>query len=319
MVQRQFFDGQGNPSPHVSYGVPAIRISVQGDIATISLRDAHDEPTRNPIGRYASFSYNTKTDKPLTAFNKYYDLRGRPMGRLRVMVINPHLYQLRRNPLMRLSAHYGAGLAGLGALLAMALALRKDGHTKHRRIYVPLPLERFLGWLAVLMMVEGTIRFLITIWWAAVDYANGDLGWGIYALELVVILFFLYRLPRMRVTMRVLNIAREDIDRLVRDFFAEAGLKPEWFERQRVYATEPLWVKVRYFAGKRHAYLAFRRHHREGRALAAKLDRFIREKVRGMQAPPRTQSIKLWYRCVASAYFAYAFLAFYTLWQMVKH
>ena len=45
IVRRQFFDGQGAPANHVQYGVPAIRIRVEGDTTMVSLRDAKDEVT----------------------------------------------------------------------------------------------------------------------------------------------------------------------------------------------------------------------------------------------------------------------------------
>ena len=131
---------------------------------------------------------------------------------------------------MKWSARLGACAAGLGALLGCFLALRKSSHTKRRKVYVPTPLERFLGWFAVFAILEGCLRFFMTIYWAWVDYQNGRMGYGFNVLETIFILFFLYRLYRMTVTMRVLNIEREDVHQLVRDFFAKAGLKPEWVE-----------------------------------------------------------------------------------------
>jgi hypothetical protein len=319
--RRQFFDGQGNPSPHHDYGVPAIRIEVKGDTTIVTLRDAHDEITRNPINGYASFSYKTDSDRPLTRHNLFYDLRGRPMSAFRVFVIKPHLYALQHAPharSMRRSAHYGALAAGLGALLAMFLALRKASYTKRRKIYVPTPFERFLGWLAVFSIIEGSVRFFITIWWAYVGYQNGNMGWGVYAIEAVIIIFFVYRLPRMRVTMRVLNISRDDIHRLVRDYFAKANLKPEYREPRALYRTYPFSVRIAYFANKAHAYLKLRYRHREGRDLMHGFAQYIRLQVGTMQAPLRSRAIALYYPCVACAYLALAFLAFYTLYQMLQ-
>jgi YD repeat-containing protein len=318
IIRRQFFDGQGNPSPSVVYGVPAIRLQVQGDTTLVTLRDAHDELTRNPINGYASFSYKTDRDRPLTRHNLYYDRRGRPMSWFRVKVIKPHLYALRHEPDMQRNAHWGAFAAGLGALLAMALALRKASYTKRRKIYVPSPFERFLGWLAIFAIIEGSLRFFITIWWAYVGYNNGNMGWGVYAIEAVVIIFFVYRLPRMRVTMRVLNISREDIHRLVRDYFARANLKPEYHEKRVLYRTYPFSVRIAYFANKAHAYLKLRYRHREGRDLMRGFAQYVRLQVGTMQAPLRTRAIALYYPCVAIAYSGLAFLAFYTLYQMLK-
>ena len=48
--------------------------------------------------------------------------------------------------------------------------------------------------------------------------------------------------------MRVLNIGRDDVHRLVRDFFAKAGLKPEWIEARNRYVTPPLDVRVNFSA-----------------------------------------------------------------------
>ena len=315
--RRQFFDGQGNPANHVQYGVPAIRIRVDGAMTTVTLRDAHDEPTRNSINGYASFSYNTLKDRPLTRHNLYFDQHGRRLSWFRIKVIKPHIYALRRDTGMRRNAHWGIVAAGLGALVAMSLALRKASFTKRRKVYVPTPFERFLGWLAVFALIEGTLRFIITIYWAWVGYQNGRMGWGIYAIEAVVILFFVYRLPRMRVTMRVLNIGREDVHRLVRDYYAKAQLKPEYRERVDLYRTYPFSVRITYFANKAHAYLKLRYRHREGRDLMHGFSRFIRQQVTSIEAPLRTRAIALYYPCVACAYFILACTAGYVFYTMV--
>ena len=152
----------------------------------------------------------TNTDQPLSITNQYFDRHGRLMSLLRVRFINPHLHALKTTPLMEWSARCGAGAAGLGALLAGFLALRKSSHTRRRKVYIPAPVERFLGWFSVLAILEGTLRFLITLYWAWVGYQNGRMSHGVYVLETLFILFFLYRLYRMRLTMRVLNIEREE-------------------------------------------------------------------------------------------------------------
>ena len=321
IVRRQFFDGQGNPSDNAVYNVPALRIRVDGDTTTVSLRDANDHLARNPINGYASFSYKTASDSPLTRHNLFYDLKGRRMSAFSVFVIHPHLHQLRQhhNTGMRRKAHWGIVAAMLGALLAMALAIRKTTFTKRRKIYVPSPFERFLGWFAVFALIEGTICFLITIYWAWVDYQNGDMGWGIYALNGVVILFFAYRLPRMRVTMRVLNIGREDIHRLVRDFYARAQLKVEYNEARDLYRTYPFSVRISYFANKAHAYLKLRYRHREGRDLMRGFAQYVRQQVKTMEAPLRSRAIALYYPCVACAYFILAATAFYVFVTMVTN
>lgn len=316
LVRRQFFDGKGNPSPHVDYGAPAIRIKVEGDTTIVSLRNDEDKPMKNPVSGYASFSYKTDQDKPLTRTNHYFDRDGRRMSTLRVFVINPHLHALRTTTIMRRSARYGAGAAGLGALLAAFLALRKSSHTKRRTVYVPTPLERFLGWFSVFAILEGTLRFVITIYWAWVGYQNGRMGSGVYVLETIFIIFFLYRLTRLRCTMRVLNIRREDMEGLIRDFFAKAHLKPEWIEARKSFITEALNVRINYSQPKYHAYLAFFHVHR--RDLARSLAQYIRAQVGGIQGPPRSQSIAFYYPTVAVAYFLLAFTAFYTLWQLLK-
>jgi hypothetical protein len=319
ILRRQFFDGQGNPSNHANYNAPAIRIRVDGDVTTIMLRDADDHPARNPINGYASFSYNTKTDSQLTRHNRYYDLAGRRLSAFNVFVIRPHLYKLRHNTGMRRKAHWGIVAALIGALIAMSLAIRKTWFTKRRRIYVPSPFERFLGWFAIFALIEGTICFLITIYWAWVDYQNGNMSWYVYAINGVVIFFFAYRVPRMRVTMRVLNISREDIHQLVRDFYARAQLKPEYTEARTLYRTYPFSVRISYFANKAHAYLKLHYRHREGRDLMRGFAQYVRRQVATMEAPLRSRAIALYYPCVACAYFIIAVIALYTFITMVTN
>jgi hypothetical protein len=318
LVRRLFLDGQGHPSPHVEYGAPAIRIKVDGDTTFVTLRNGDDKPMKNPVSGYYAFSYKTATDHPLSLTNDYYDRHGQLMSLLRVRIINPHLHALKTTPVMEWSARLGVGAAGLGSLLGCWLALTKSSHTKRRKVYVPTPLDRFLGWFAVFAILEGVLRFFMTIYWAWVGYQNGRMGSGFYILENIFILFFLYRLYRMRVTMRVLNIGRDDIHRLVRDFLIKANLKPEWIEAQNRYVTPPLDVRVNYFQQKYHAYLAFRSRGREGRELAQSLAHYIRAQVGGIQAPVRSRAIALYYPSVAVAYFLLAGTAFYTLYQLIK-
>jgi len=319
IVRRQFFDGQGNPSNQAKYNAPAIRIKVEGDTTIVSLRDANDNPTRNPINGYASFSYKTATETPLTRHNQYYDLAGHHMSAFSVFVIHPHIYQLRHNTGMRRKAHWGIVAALIGALLAMSLAIRKATFTHSRKIYVPSPFERFLGWFAVFALIEGTVCFLITIYWAWVDYQNGNMSWYVYALNGVIILFFAYRLPRMRMTMRVLNISREDIHQLVRDFYARAQLKPEYSEARTRYRTYPFSVRIAYFANKAHAYLKLHYRHREGHDLARGFAQYVRQQVPALQAPVSSPALALYYPCVAVAYFALAAIALYVFITMVTN
>jgi len=319
LVRRQFLDGQGHPSPHVQYGAPAIRIKVEGDTTIVTLRNGQDQPMKNPVNGYYAFSYKTSEDHPLSPTNLYYDRHGRLLSYFpRVSVINPHLHALKTMPVMEWSARLGAGAAGLGALLGCFLALRKSSHTKRRKVYVPTPLERFLGWLSVFCILEGSLRFFMTIYWAWVDYQNGRMGHGFYILETIFILFFLYRLYRLSVTMRVLNIGRDDVHRLVRDFFTKAHLKPEWIEKRQTYVTPPLDARVKFFQQKYHAYLAFRSRGREGRDLERDMAQYIRAQAGGIRAPVRTRAIALYYPSVAFCYFLLAGTAFYTLWQLVK-
>ena len=318
LVRRQFFDGQGHPSPHVQYGVPAIRIKVDGDTTIITLRNGNDKPMKNPIGGFYAFSYKTATDKPLSLKNLYFDRHGRLMSLLRVRIINPHLRLLATKPTMQWSARLGAGAAGLGALLACILALIKSHHTKRRKVYVPTPLERFFGWFSVFAILEGSLRFFMTIYWAWIVSNNGHVGQTIHVVETIFILFFIYRLYRMTVTMRVLNISRDDVHRLVRDFFAKANLKPEWMESSRSYVTPPLDIQVKLFQQKYHAYLAFRRRGREGRELAKNAASYIRAQAGSIQAPVRSRAIALYYPSVAFCYFLLSGTGFYTLYQLIK-
>jgi hypothetical protein len=318
MIHRQFFDGEGHPVPHKVYLAPAIRINVVGDTTTIFLKDAHDLPMQNPVAGYGAFSYKTDTDQPLSLTNHYYDRHGHPISLLRIRFINPHLYALKTNTVMQLSARLGAVAAGIGALLGCLLALRKSSHTRRRKVYVPTPLERFLGWFAVLAILEGSLRFFMTLYWAWVGYQNGRMGNGFYVLETIFIIFFIYRLYRLQFTMRVLNIERDDIHRLVRDFFAKAGLNPEWVEARKTYITPSIDVRVRYFRQKYHSYLAFWRRDHEGRDLARGLAQYIRANVGGIQAPVRSRAIALYYPIVAICYILLSCTAFYTLYQMVK-
>ncbi len=318
LVRRVFLDGQGHPSPHVLYGVPGICITVEGDTTKVTLRSGRDQPAKNPVSGYYAFSYKTATDHPLSLSNTYYDRHGQEMSLLRIRVINPHLHALETAPIMQWSARLGVGAAGLGSLLGCYLALRKSSHTKRRKVYVPTPLERFLGWLAVLCILEGTLRFFMTIYWAWVGYQNGQMGDSVYVLETIFILFFLYRLYRLTVTMRVLNISKDDIHRIVRDFLTKAELKPECVESRHRFVTPPLDVRINFFEQKYHAYLAFLSRNREGHDLARKLAQSIRSEVKNIQAPVRSRSIALYYPSVALSYFLLAGTAFYTLFQLIK-
>jgi hypothetical protein len=317
MTRRQFFDGQGHPSPHVQYGAPAIRIKVDGDITTVSLRNGDDRPMENPVNGYSTFVYNTKTDHPLTPTNQYFDRHGKRLILMRVFIINPHIHKLHSKPVMLWSARIGAAAVGLGALLAAMLALRKSSHTKRRKVYIPSPLERFLGWFSIFAIIEGTLRFVITIYWAWVDYQNGRIGSTVYVIETIVILFFLYRCTRMRVTMRVLNIGREDIERLVRDFLTQAHLDPKWIAERKTFITDALYVRVNYYAHKYHAYLSFSHIHR--RDVARGLAASIRTGVGSIQGPPRSRLIAFYYPSVAICYFILAATAFYTFIQVLRH
>ena len=136
--------------------------------------------------------------------------------------------------------------------------------------------------------------------------------------SIIFILFFLYRLYRLRVTMRVLNVGREDIHRLVRDFFAKAGLKPEWIERRNRYVTPLLDVRVNFFQRKNHAYLAFQSRGSTGRELERDLAEYIRAQAGGILAPVRTRALAMYYPSVAFCYLLLGGTAFYTLWQLVK-
>jgi hypothetical protein len=318
LVRQQFFDGLGHPSPHVQYGVPAIRIKVDGDTTIVTLRNGNDKSIKNPVSGYYAFSYKTATDRPLSLRNLYFDRHGRLMSLLRIKIINPHLHLLKTRPVMLWSAYLGTGAAGVGSLLACWLALRKSSHTKRRKVYVPTSWERFLGWFSVLAIFEGTLRFFMTVYWTWIVYENGRMGPAFSIVETVFIAFFLYRLYRMSVTMRVLNIAKDDVHRLVRDFLTKSNLKPEWIESKHRYVTPPLDVRLNYFRQKYHAYLAFRSRGREGRELASGLNKYIRAEVGSLQAPIRTKAIGLYYPSVAFCYFLLACTAFYTLFQVVK-
>lgn len=318
LTRRQFFDGQGNPCLHARYGAAAIRIQVTGDTTTITLRDASDRPTRNPVNGFASFSYKTLTDSPLTRHNNYFDRHGYHMGRLRVFVINPHLYALRTTPIMKKSARYGVTATGLGALFAVYLSLRKWWHTSRRKVYVPSRTERFLSWLALLAIIEGIIRFLITIWWAYVGYQNGQMGSGVYILETLFLLLMLYRLLRLRVTLRVLNVEREDVLRLIHEFMAKAQIEPAWQKAQKTFSSEHLRIRFIYSELKSHAYLSFQSYQQLGRDLERGMKHYIRAEASALTGPKRTWGIAIYYPAVALIYFLLALTAFYTLWQMMK-
>ena len=257
MVRRQFFDGHGHPSPHVRYGVPAIRIKVDGDTTIVTLRNGNDGPMKNPVSGYYAFSYKTATDQPLSLTNHYYDRHGREMTLLRVKVINPHLHLIKSTPSMLWSAHLGAGGAGIGALLACWIALRKSSHTKRRKVYVPSPLDRFLGWFAVFAILEGTLRFFMTVYWAWIVYENGAMGPAFYVLETIFILFFLYRLYRLTRDHAGAEYRPGRHSPPGARLLRQANLKPEWVEARNRYITPPLDVRINYFAQKFHAYLAF--------------------------------------------------------------
>jgi YD repeat-containing protein len=316
IARKQYFDGRGNPVDNLIYGAPAIRIRTEGDTTVVTLCDAHDKPKENANGGFVAFSYKTAVDSPLTRKNLYFDRHGRPLSAFRVYVINPHLHALRTTPSMQISARVGIAAAGLGSFLAAFLALRKSSHTRRRKVYVPSPLERFLGWFSIFAILEGTLRFVMTVYWWWVGYQNGRMGYGVYVLETLFILFFLYRLTRLRMTMRVLNITREEIDDLVRDFLNKSNLTPPWDESCKTFVTDSIWVRIKYALTKYHAYLAFR--HVERRDLVRGLAQYIRANVGRLVGPPATRAISFYYPCVAVAYFLLGCTAFYTLYQLLK-
>jgi hypothetical protein len=116
----------------------------------------------------------------------------------------------------------------------------------------------------------------------------------------------------------VLNIEREDVHKLVRDFFAKAGLKAEWVEAHHRYLTPPLDVSVKYFRRKFHAYLGFTHRGAKGRELQREIAAYIRAQTNGILGPVRSRLIAFYYPMAALAYFLLAGVAFYTLFQMVK-
>jgi hypothetical protein len=285
----------------------------------VRLRTADDKPTHNPVSGIGAFSYKTATDTALSPRNHYYNQRGRTLSYFpRVSVINPHLYRLTQNPVMQNSARYGAAAAGLGALLGAFVALRKSSHTKRRKVYAPSSAERLLAWFATFAIVEGIFRFFLTVYWWWLDHQYVRMGHGAYIIETAIVLFFLYRLFRIPVTMRVLNIGRDDIRRIVREFFEQAGQKAEWNESAKAYVTPVLRARVRYFVQKYHAYIAFRRHGAEGRKLAGDLAQYVRKQAEAVQGPVRSRAIALYYPSVAFCYLLLSGTAFYTLWQLVK-
>jgi hypothetical protein len=158
----------------------------------------------------------------------------------------------------------------------------------------------------------------MTVYWCWIVYENGQMGPAFNVVETIFILFFLFRFYRMTVTMRVLNISRDDIHRLIRDFFAKVNLKPEWIDARNRYVTPPLDVRVNYFQQKFHSYLAFAARGPEGHSLAAAMAKNIRSQVGNIQAPERSRAIALYYPCVAVSYFLLACTAFYTLFQVIK-
>ena len=318
MARREFFDGQGNPVPHQRYGAPAISIKVQGDTTIILLRDAQDRPVANAEHGFAELTYKTATDKPLTRHNHYYDINGRPLSKLRVFIINPHLYALSTEPAMEISARGGATGAGVGAFIAMAIALRKARATRRSHVYVPTPVDRFFGWFAIFALGEGMIRFFITVWWSFLHNHNGRLGPAVYIVEDLYIAFFLYRLLRMRVTMRVLNVTLADIHGIIREYFSQAGLESKWLEERQLFVSTDLDVRLRYFIKKAHAYLAFHPRDAAGRKQAHDLARYIRMEASSLHGPPITRMLAFYYPSVALCYFLLGGTAFYTLWQMVK-
>jgi hypothetical protein len=342
LARTEYLDGQGHPSRHQRYGVEAIRTRVDGDTTYVTLENANDQPAKNPVSGYYGFSYKTATDKPLSLTNTFYDRRGHTMSLLRVLFINPHLYALKSAAFMEWSARGGALAAGLGSLLGAWLALRKSSHTKRRKVYVPTPTERFLGWIAVLAIMDGVLIFFLTLYWAWLAYATGRVGfvemvggnsqlasdwsnyqrgpldYSVYACETIFLVFMAYRLYRQTKTMRVLNILRDDIHRLVREFFEKAGQKAEWIEGRHSYITPPLDVRLNYSEQKFHAYLAF--HHRgdTGCRMEADMAEFLRAQTGGIRGPVRPQSIAIYYPTVVFGYLVLAALSFYTLFQIVK-
>lgn len=189
MCRRLFYDSLRDPTAHLIYGAPAIRIQVDGGTTSISLRDDHDQPTENPIGGYASFSYFTAKDSPLTATNIYYDLQGRRLSSFRVHLFNPYLALLRSYLPMQLCARLGILAAWLGCLLGLVwncvLIYRLKFRTPWREIALPLLTYFLLG--------EGLIFFTLSVWWAYTTQYFYRIGITVYLLAALYFLFFAYR------------------------------------------------------------------------------------------------------------------------------
>ena len=128
------------------------------------------------------------------------------------------------------------------------------------------------------------------------------MGPTVYVIEAAYIAFFLFRLWRMRFTMRVLNISKADIHGLVREFFAQAHVDTEWNEARETFGTEHLGVRVRYFAAKSHAYLAFHSRDRQGAELASGLAQYIRAQAGTLESFPHSPLISIYYPSVALCY-----------------
>ncbi len=312
----EYFDGLGQPSASVPCGAPAIRIKVEDGTTSVYLRDAADKPMRNPVHGYASFSYKTGQDQPLSLTNHYFDLDGRPMGQLRVDIINPHLHKLETTPVMRVSARCGALAAGLGALLASLLALRKTIHTRSGRVYAPTRVERFFGWFAVFAILEGDAPLSyhgLLVVGRLRERADGPRG-----------------LRSRRDFHRVFSFpaladAGDDAGAQYRPggdraahprFLARARLEVKWDEARKMFVAEGIGVGLHYSRQKCHAYLKFREVDRPD--LVRGLAEYIRAQAGAIKSPPSTRTIALYYPSVALCYFLYSCTAFYTLWQLIK-
>ena len=119
------------------------------------------------------------------------------------------------------------------------------------------------------------------------------------------------RLESLR-SLELLDTPREDrFDRITE-------LAANYFRVPISYVAPALRVRLRYFTGKYHAYLAFHREGAMGRQLARELAQYIRAQTVAVQGPVRRRAIALYYPSLAFCYFLLSGTAFYTLWQLVK-
>jgi hypothetical protein len=274
-------------------------------------------------GGFYSLSYRPSDpdDQPLAEHNHntFYDAKGRRLTRMNIYV-NKFLFALRHEYYTQLSARVGAASVALGALIAAWMSLRKARAAARKRAFMPRPIPRVLALIAFYFIGEGIIRFACAIYWYKAERYPVNIDFNrIYIFEACFFVYFVSRLYRMSRSLRIYNIALDDLKKLITTFFAENSVELNVIERPLTFSSQPLTIWLRYFSTKRHAALNLRHVGPSGAALRRKLVTYLRAQVRKLRSPQRGLLFLLYYPLQTVAYTILLALGLTALWFLLPH